>query len=155
MPIDINNLIKKDTADLIQWVEFKQGIKLKLRYVSRQKLLQISKASEELKWQGPRKGRMPEMNSDKFTKLFVEAAVLDWEGVTPLSIGSIVPTDLSEVPSAEIDKAIPFSHEALSTLAKNAYELDNFIQEASMDLSTFKSDYEDELGNSEPSQSGN
>ena len=155
MAIDLKKLIVTDSNSLSVNVEFKDSIILTLNYVSRIKLQSLWKSCTTLKFDRTTRQRTPQVDGTRFSEEFSRLAVSGWRGVTPRAIAaSLFPLDLSGMSEAEKDAEIPFTHENLSLLLSNSYELDTFIQDSAVDSALFKPEHEGELGNSGMSQSG-
>jgi hypothetical protein len=151
----LKDLIRKDTDTLTATVEYRHGLKLKLRYVSRAELVRISRESTILKYDEKVKGRVPSLDGVKFAGLFCAAAVVGWEGATPETLASMMPLDLSTLTKEQRGAEIEFSVEQLQFLLENTFELETFIQDAALDVRTFNPLKEEEEKNLQPSQSGN
>jgi hypothetical protein len=134
---------------------FRDGISFDIAYLSRAKLQDIYKKSQKVDYNPATKTREQMSDPDKFAKLFVEACVLGWNGVTPKSIASHVQID--EAILADEKKAnepIPYTPENMFFLLRNAYEIDTFLQEAVGNLEVFAPGKEEAEKNSSSSQSG-
>jgi hypothetical protein len=153
MAIDLKSLIRKDTDILTARVEFKEGITLILRYVSRERMRSLWSRCTTLRYDQQTRARIPRAELSKFSEEFAVLAVAGWEGVTPRTLGKIVPTDLSGVPEKDLDVEIPFSEDGLRALVKQAYDLDNFVQEEAVKPELFSPNQENEIKNLSSSQS--
>lgn len=139
----IAGLTLRPAEDLVAWVEFKDGFKLHLRYVSRVKLLSISKACEYLKYDPQTHSRLKEVDQDKFLIKFFTAAVIGWEGLNARIVESLIPVDTSKMTPEELVREIPFKVEFLAAIARECFGLDNFIQQTAMDNKVFRPDSEE------------
>jgi hypothetical protein len=150
----LKNLIV--TKDQEAQVEYQGGLIFTLRYISRARLQSLAKSCTIMRFDPKSRGRVPETNPTKFTEEFCKLAVAGWTGVTPRSLAAsgVVLLDLSSLTEAEKDTPVPFTHENLIELVKNAYELDQFLQDSACDSRVFNPTKEEEEGNSESSQSG-
>ena len=64
--LNIKDLITKDTTGLTASVEFRDGMILDFRYMPREKLQQISKECEVLKYDSKTRSRRPEIDGKRF-----------------------------------------------------------------------------------------
>lgn len=153
-PVNLASIIRQDVENLM-WVEFQYGIFFQLKYLNRQTLQKLSKQATIMKYDSSVKARVPQLDADAVTEGFFKIAVKGWRGVTPRSLSKIVPIALESLTDAQKDEEIPFSQQSLLAITKEAYELDQFLQNAATDISTFDPDKEPSEKNSEASPLGN
>jgi len=156
-PINLRSLIKPE-AKLCTTVEYANGIKFNINYISRSKLQNILRSSSSVKWTDNGKGRQETVDPDKFRDKFISECVNGWEGVTPESLNNIVPMDsesLAALSETERKEPIPFSADQMKCLFEHVYGLEEFLQAASTDVSVFQTTKQEEEKNSESSPSGN
>lgn len=136
------------------WVEYKEGISFHLRFMSKAKFRQLADDCTESRYNPQQQRREPKLDATKFTRLFLSQCLLDWRGVTLKSVSRIMEIDLSGYTPEECEQPLPFSAEEATKLIDMVYDLDSFLQAAITDIKTFRPTLEDELKNSERSQSG-
>ncbi len=152
--MDITKLIISAPENLTADVEFREGLILQLRFVSRTQLQSLYKSCTVMKFDPQLKIRKQQLDGEKFAAEFCKLAVAGWRGVTPNSLSKIVPMDLSSLSAEDREKEIPFTQEGIAAIVKAAYELDAFIQDNAVDVAIFSPDHQDEVKNSSTSQSG-
>jgi hypothetical protein len=151
--MEIKDLIKTDTTGLQTRFEHK-GVTLIVRYVSRSKNQQIARAAMAHPYNKSTGKRQQEMQVDNFMLGFLKAAVVDWEGVTARSLSQIIAIDTKTLTAKQLDEPIKFTTSGLKVLLDEAYELDKELQDFCTNIDNFHPDFEDEVKNSETSQSG-
>ena len=151
--ITLGDAIISDKEKMTAEVEYKDGIFLTLQFISRNTLNSISRTCVVQKYNEVTKSRQPQIDSDRFAESFCRRAVVGWRGVTLRKLARLIPLDLKRFPVEDHDAERPFEIADLITVVKNAYELDNFLQDTAVDLKIFRPDLEAELKNSQPSQS--
>ena len=150
----LTEFVKPDVT-LSAVIEWKAGIKFNVNYLSRPSLSKILRDSQELRYNEAAKGRMAETNPTKFRDKFIAAVVTGWEGVTPESVAKLVPVDVSALTPDQLKAPIAFDSDQLAFLMDNAYELEQFLQGVSGDISYFAPNLDVEVKNSGTLQSGN
>lgn len=135
-------------------VVYKDGISFTLCYMDKASLQRISSRCVVHEWDGAKKNRVPKLDGARFAQEFSNAAIKGWDGMTLRKVSELRPIKLNGFKPEDLDKPLKFSHENLAAILESSAELDNFLQEAVTDLRFFKSEMEEELGNSKPSQSG-
>lgn len=134
------------------WVEFKEGISFKLRYFPKSRFRALADAHTETAYNPQTKSRAPKLNTENFTRAFMKEVVLDWKGVTLGTLSKICEIDVSSYTSEEQAQPLPFSVDELIRLIEMVYDIDPFINEAVMNLAYFRPNLEDEVKNSNASQ---
>jgi len=152
--VSIKDIIVKNTENLTSKIEFRDGIIIELRYVSRSVISKMSRECTVMKYDPKSRVREPQIDGKKFSEVFTRAAVVGWEGVTPRSIATLIAVDLSKIKPEDLDKPLPFTAEDFAFIMENAYELDNWLQNEAVEIRNFKPSKEDEEKNSQSSQSG-
>lgn len=151
---NLKDILVQDTGALSAWVEFRNGLEFDVRFVSRAELQRIAQRCTVLRYDPKAKTRVPRLDSERFVRDFCDRAVKGWRGITPDSISTLVPVDLGKLTEEQRRSPIEFSLDNLVSLVSNAYELDDFLQDAVSDVSVFRPNQAEEMGNSESSQSG-
>lgn len=154
MSLKIKDILVKDTNKLTARIEFRPGLTLNLRYMSRSTLQSLYRSCTIQKFNHESKQREPQLDGPRFAKEFTKLSVLGWEGFTPNRIASLFPVEFENIPADKMDEEIPFSIEDFSFLMENVFDLDQFVQDAVVDANYFRPHKEDEEKNSESSQSG-
>jgi hypothetical protein len=129
------------------WVEFKESISFKLKYLPKARFRALADSSTEQKYDPVTKTRAPKINTQDFTERYLREAVLDWKGVTLKSLSRICEIDVSGQPPEAMETALPFTIEELTRLIDIVYDLDNFISAAVTDIKTFRPLLEEETKN--------
>ena len=144
--IDLQKLIPKedDLAKKTAWVEFK-GIRFKIRYVSRASLMKLAESSMIAGYDPKQKGRVKNINVDKYIDQVFSALVLDWEDCTVQALSNIMPLNLEGIDEAKLKELVPFTKENMLSVVKNVHDLDNFLQECAVDASLFRHSNDGEL----------
>lgn len=140
------------TKKLTAKVEFQDGIIVELLYVPKARLQQLAKECTTHRWNPEAGARLPEMDAKKLGSRFAGEVVLGWEGLTVRNASKLVQLETTGV---NLDEAVPFEPDNLKHLVTNSQDFDIFLQRTAMDLSVFSGNHKEEVGNSEPSQSGN
>lgn len=153
--MNLKELVKKDTATLTADVEFRHGLVITLRYVSRAEAGRISRESLVMRYDEKLKTRSPQLDGKKFAEAFCEAAVVGWKGATVATLAKLMPIEIGSLSKEQLAAEVPFTQENMATLLEHTYELDGFLQEQSLDINTFNSAKGDEEKNSQASPSGN
>ncbi len=151
----IEDLLQPADSELTATVEYREGVKFTVRHISRASLQKMARNCTVQKYDGKLKGRVPVLDNEKLIDAYCRQAVVGWEGVTPRSLSKIALINFSKVPKDKLDEPIEFTAEGLSALLKGSDDLDMFLQDACSNVQTFNSEHEEELGNSEPSPTGN
>lgn len=108
-----------------------EGFKLKLSFLSRETLVNMRKKATKVTF----KGRpIEELNEDLFLKLYVEACIKSWEGLTLEYVNQLAPVDLGD---ADLSDTLPFTQENALYLMKASSVFDQFITETVSELGNF------------------
>lgn len=150
--LDLAKLVVTDSLETT--VMYKHGIKFRLRYISKAALHRLIKSCTDREWSAKLKQTTLALNNDKFVAQFCAMAVLDWEGATVSALKKMMPFKTTGLKQADMDKPVTYSQDNLVTLMKNSMDLDEFLQNSATEAGNFDIPTEEELGNSEPSQSG-
>lgn len=145
-PLSLASVLGK-TVSPDAWIEYKEGIKFHLRYMSKAKFRQLAEDCTEHRYNPQKQVREPKMNVEKFLQKFVADTILDWKGVTLRSLSRLVEIDVSGYTKDEMAQEISFSSAEAIRLMEMVYELDPFIQSCVTDIKTFRPALEDELKN--------
>ena len=121
----------KSTRDI--WVEYREGFRVKLRYVPREHLRKIIERCQRVEWDHKtHQKKETSLDQRKWAHLFAEEVFLDWEGLTPEMLRSMI--EMKEYPAG----AVPFSIEDCEELLYHAYDFDVWAQELCADLAAFE-----------------
>ena len=155
--INMSQLIKesaKNAESKTAWVEFQRGIEFQMAFVPRGVIKKLVDDCTIHKYDPTTKTREPQMDNTKFLTALCKKAVKDWNNVTPNNLAKIAPVDLSNLTWEQAEEELPFDIKTVITLAEEGYDFDTFIKDVATDASYFNPVTEDELKNSETSQSG-
>lgn len=153
--MDIKDILQSADSELTAVVEYREGIKFTLRYIGRAELQKMARLSTIQKYDTKLKARTPQLDNEKLIEAYCRKAVVAWEGVTPRTLSKIALVNFAKVPADKLDEAISFSPDGLVALVKSSDDLDMFLQDSCSNVQTFNAEHEEELGNSEPSPTGN
>jgi hypothetical protein len=137
MPLLADSLIKdQDLSRMTALVEFRHGARFTIRFVSRAALQAIAESCTVMAYSSNAKARSRTIDPEAFNDAIARAIVIGWSNITPEVLGKLMPLDLSKFEDTEAE--LPFTYEDLKTVLMNTPELDNFLQECAMDMSTFR-----------------
>jgi hypothetical protein len=150
--IDLQKLIPTETdlSKKTTWVEFK-GIRFKVRYVSRASLMKLAESSMIAGYDPKQKGRVRNVNVDKYIDQVFSSILVDWENCTPRTLSNIMLLNVEGLDDEKLDSKIPFTRDNMLSVVKNVHDLDNFIQECAVDAALFKHPNDEELTKNLPS----
>lgn len=120
------------------WIDYPglDGFKVNIAHIAREKLVKIRKNCLETTFDRRTRTPVESLNDQKFLREFVQAAVLDWKGLTFAYLDTLLPVDVSKQdPKAEL----PFSLENAVILASQSTDFDTWISEVVYDLENFRS----------------
>ncbi len=146
IPATLSSLGIKNNMQAV--VEFKDGLRFKLCYVSRSTLNRLLTSCTEFVYNSKLKTREPKLNLDNFVEQFSKIAVAGWEGATLRVLSGLAPLDTSAFTDAQLDAPFLFSQENLIFLMKNVYDLDDFLQNAACDVKFFPTNKAEAVKNS-------
>lgn len=108
------------------------GFVVSVAFLSRETLQTIRKKATKTTW----KNRQPvdEMNDELFLKLYAEATIKGWKGLTYGYLEQLAPVELGET---DRSKEIPFTTEDALDLLKASSQFDSFISEQVTELGNF------------------
>lgn len=135
------------------FVSWNAGIRVKLRYMSKQSVSKLLTSCMAWEWNKNTKQREQKLNMERFISEFSERTVLGWE-MTLRQLNEVVLLDPALLVGKNMEEAVEFTKDNLEFMLKNAHGFDGFVQDQSVDISNFRPDLEDELKNSVPSPSG-
>lgn len=153
--MNITDILQSAETELTAVVEFREGIKFTIRYIGRAELQKLARLATVQRYDTKLKARTPQLDNDKLIDAYCRKAVVGWEGVTPRALSRIALVNFAKIPADKLDESIPFSADGLVALVKSSDDLDMFLQDSCSNVQNFNAEHEEELGNSEPSQSGN
>lgn len=109
------------------------GFKINVVFLTREKLVSIRKSATKTTF----KNRQPveEMDDDVFLKLYVEAAIKNWSGLTFAYLEQLAPIDMT---GQDPENTLAFSKDNALFLMKSSANFDGFISEKVTELSNFK-----------------
>lgn len=156
MAIDIKKLAvtEEKLAYRLVWVGFKD-VNFQIRYVSRSTLQAIVESCTVYVFDPKKRGRTPQIDTDRFPQALAATIVKDWKDVTPKSLAALYPVDLTPLSEEERNAPIPFTIDNLVEVMSKANMLEDFLQECATEPSLFKPTEDEGLTkNSLPSPSG-
>ncbi len=131
------------------WVKYIDDFEIKIRYVGRSEMNAMLEKCKDYTWDKKNHTRIEKLDSDRFYRNFSKV-IQDWRGLTVKTLSKMMLTK-----STEVEREIPFSEENAHELLTSAYDFDEFIRQACMDLETFYQEKtEEEIKNSSSSQAG-
>tara|TARA_R110000851_G_scaffold257839_1_gene410297 strand:+ start:465 stop:866 length:402 start_codon:yes stop_codon:yes gene_type:complete len=119
---------KKITADF----PGAKGFKVTLAYLSKEKLRKISEKSKTYDFDPDTRKPVQAIDDELFSKLYIEQAILGWEGLKYEYLTKLVLVD-GELPEGELE----FSLENASTLVNNSPTFDRWVSSVASDISLF------------------
>ena len=135
------------------WVNFK-GCEFQIRYISKATLQAIAESCKVAVFDPKKGGRSVTLEPDKFVAGLANAIVKNWNKVTPRTLTTLYPMDLSGLSEEEKDKPIEFNSDNLLEVLLKANSLDDFLQECATEAGLFRIEAEKSLEkNSSTSQS--
>ena len=129
-------------------VEYKDGLKFNLCYMTKAALNRIVNASIVQKYVEAKKSRQPQLDNDLFLPQFCSQVVEGWEGATLRVLSGLAPLNTSGLTKEQLDAPYPFSQESLLFLVKTSYDLDEFLQASAVDVKLFRPNLEEATKNS-------
>lgn len=150
--MDIKSLI--DVASRPErWFRYGDIFELKLTFIPKAELGELVKKHMVRKWDPKTHQRTDELDGKGMLGDFAIKAIKDWRGLTVGGLAKMVP--LKGGAKVSRDVLVEFSPENATELLLTAYDLETFVRETVLNLDSFHDDdAEQELGNSEGSQSG-
>jgi hypothetical protein len=135
MTTSISSFLK---TKLIAWVPFDElpGLKFKLAYLSREELTKIRDAATRKSYNHRTKNTEEEFDLKLFTSLFIDQAVLGWEGLTLEKATNLVPIEVPE--GIDINTEIEYSREEAKLFFSNSTALELWLHSIVSDLETFR-----------------
>jgi len=134
---------KVKVSERLSEVEYPEipGFFVTLRYLDREKLTKIRNACIVRKRNRSTRQFDEEIDNDKFTELYAEAAIKGWRGLKFKHLKHFMPVDISnENPEQEIK----YSEEDALDLLQNSTTFDQFLTDCMGDISTFEEEKEEE-----------
>ncbi len=108
------------------------GFKLNLTFLSRETLVQIRKKST--KFSTKRGAPVEDLDDKLFLKLYVDAAIKGWSGLTYAHLNTLAPVDISgQDPEDELE----YSAENALDLMQASSDFDSFVTATVGELSNF------------------
>jgi len=155
--ININGMIEqagKKLEGLQSWVEFEE-MGFLFNFLPRAKFKKLAQNCTMMKYDPGQRQRVETVDSEKLNDLLVRAVVVDWKKVNPRNLSKVTSINVSSVPEDRLDEDLEFDIDTVKLLAEHAYGFEQFLQDVCMDQSYFQPEAEEELKNSEASQTGN
>ena len=118
------------------WVEFPdiEGFRVQLRFLSREDLLKIRKASLVYTFNKRTRQKEEEVDNDKFLERYTKKVIVGWEGLKVKDLAALLPVDMSHANGEEV---VEYSEEEALALIKNSTIFDQFITDAMNDFEQF------------------
>lgn len=110
------------------------GFKVNVSFLSRETLVSIRKKATKTTFKNRQASE--EVNDELFLKLYVEAAVKGWSGLTLAYLEQLAPVDVS---GQDLSDELEFSEENALFLMKSSANFDAFVSETVTDLGNFQS----------------
>lgn len=129
----LNNLKINQNSIKVPYPSFKNFI-LHMCYLPREKLTSIREKNVSISFNRVSRVKEETVNTDDFMNEYIKTAVVGWEGLTLGIVKTLVPIEVAE---AELDKAVPYTHEDAMWLVKNSSEFDSFISETMSQVGLF------------------
>lgn len=134
--LDIRKIV--NPAPKTIWVQYRDTkIEFAVNFMSKARFKVISDRCSTIKYDEGTRKHIPQIDTKKIAGMYVREAVTSWRGVTPKSLGSILPVELGNLTEEQQNTEIGFDVDQLVFLVENAFELDTFIQEVSMNPQLF------------------
>lgn len=108
------------------------GFVISISFLSRESLQNIRKKATKTNFN--RGKTTEEINDELFLKLYVEASIKGWKGLTLEYLAQLAPVELGDANSAE---EIAYSPDEALALMKASSSFDSFISEQVTDLGNF------------------
>lgn len=124
------------TNDLTAWVDFPgiDGFRVNFRFIKREELIKIRSKSLVVSFNKRTRQKEEEVDSNKFIKHYISAAVIGWEGLKIKHLPELLPVDISSLNPEEV---IEYSNEEAVELATNSSIFDSFVTETLNDYEVF------------------
>lgn len=110
------------------------GFVVTMNYISKNKSRELLKGAEKTVMRSGRAAT--EIDDDKFTELFVGAAIASWKGLTLAHLDNIMLIDISEM---DPETEVPFSLDNGAMLMKNSQAFDEWINGIVFQIDSFRS----------------
>lgn len=146
----LKNLIATERPT--QWVEFRDGFDIKVQYIPKAILSEISKSATKRVWDPVRKSHQDKLDGKELVKGIAREAIIDWRGLTVGKLSTIVPIKNPQQADPKVE--VPYSAEDAELLLLGAYELEGWIRDIAFDAAVFSTVTENQLGNLRPTQGG-
>lgn len=108
------------------------GFVVSLAFLSRETLQNIRKKATKTTYKN--RQTMDSMDDELFLKLYAEATIRNWKGLTFGYLEQLAPVDIGD---KDRDEVIPYSVEDALDLLKASTQFDSFISEQVTDLGNF------------------
>jgi hypothetical protein len=152
--INLKAALKTNLSNPTAWVEFREGISFKLKFMPKATWRKLADECTEFRYNPLTKNREPKLDTDAFLKKFLRDAVLDWKGATLRSLSQIVDIDVDGYTPEQMMQPLPFDCNELPGIVDRCPDLDTFINASVLDIKTFRPLLDEEVKNSKTSQSG-
>lgn len=110
------------------------GFKINVNFLSRETLISIRKKATKTNYKN--RVASEEVDDELFLKLYVQATIKGWSGLTMKYLEQLAPVDIS---GQDDDTELEFTEENALFLMKNSSNFDSFISETVTDLGNFQS----------------
>lgn len=123
---------------LVAWVAVDgyPGFEVQLAYLSRPEMEKIRKSVSKPVINKKTRAMTEEIDSELFTKILVEASLLDWKGFKLEYALRLLPIELPE--GVEPSEVIDFTKEDALELVQGSPEFDTWLNDTIFDLDTFR-----------------
>lgn len=152
--VSLKDVLKTHLSNPTAWVEFREGISFKLKFMPKARWRAIADDCTEFRYNPMTKNREPKLDTDAFLKKFLREAVLDWKGATLKALSLLTDIEVSAYTKEQLNAELDFDASQLAEIVDRCPDLDTFINSSVLDIKTFRPLLDEELKNSEASQSG-
>jgi len=111
-----------------------EGFIVTLAFLGKDALSKIRNKSTITKFDKKTRQPIEELDSDLFTKLYIEAVVKGWAGLKYKYLSELIPVDLSTV---DPEEALEYSQDNAQVLLKHSGEFDTWVAEMVGNLQNF------------------
>lgn len=108
------------------------GFVVSLSFLSREVLQTIRKKATKTTWKN--RQQVDEMNDELFLKLYAEATIKGWKGLTYAYLEQLAPVELGE---QDLSVEIKYTPEDALDLLKASSQFDSFVSEQVSELGNF------------------
>jgi hypothetical protein len=131
MSLNLKTLLAPNKTTEVEFPGY-EGFKLQVGYISRETLVNLRKRATKTTFT---RGRTSEVTDDDlFIKLYTEAAIKGWDGLTLDIVSKLAAVDL---PGKDLNELLPYTAENALDLVKASTDFDSFITDTCQTLGNF------------------